>query len=299
MDLLTILDLSIKEAETQGTKNDLSQEKYCNYMDEDSWKLFVENMRNRFPSVFAAFSAGSGDELGIKKSIYPPKMACYGSSSRMLYNLISQSRNKYLIENFSFEKKMATKVGGVAHLDGFIKIEHTDFYIEAKCREPYYKNTYIIDDKYKALYDYIDRDESIALHCEIQQLDDRKMKVVFSVGDTKLQSFDLKQMICHLLAIANERLTNPTHNKIKFVYLLFNPHRISIIDPKYSSKIHNKYDREIAECDSIPFQQLFKTVVNYLRFEQNVSTATQQDIEELVNSFSFIRCDQNDFLDNF
>ena len=78
------LDLSIKKAETGEAKTGkcfvLGERQYENYIDNDTWKAFVDEMRRQYPGAYKEYGEGSGDELGIKKiGRYPPKMASYGS----------------------------------------------------------------------------------------------------------------------------------------------------------------------------------------------------------------------------
>ena len=117
MNTAKLLDLSIKQKETNGSKDNtgyvLHGQKYDNYLDNDSWQEFIDEMKTRYYPIYENYKNGSGDELGIKKiGKYPPKMASYGSSSRMIYLL---SRD---IPNFCVEKKLYTTVGGTANMDG-------------------------------------------------------------------------------------------------------------------------------------------------------------------------------------
>ena len=165
MSISKTIDLSIKRNETGTEKENnyylLADRKYENYIDNETWMTFVTEMKNKYPSAYAEYGEGSGDELGIKKvGKYPPKMASYGSSSRMIYLL---SRD---IRGFQFEKKLPTTVGGIANMDGFLQGEGKQFYIEAKCREPYSPKSYIIDRKYEDLYRYIDAEPTVDLKCK-------------------------------------------------------------------------------------------------------------------------------------
>ena len=106
MSIAKTLDLSIKKNETGTEKENkyylLSDRQYDNYIDNETWAKFVDEMRTNYPSAYAEYGEGSGDELGIKKvGRFPPKMASYGSSSRMIYLL---SRD---IDGFQFEKKLS------------------------------------------------------------------------------------------------------------------------------------------------------------------------------------------------
>ena len=230
MSIAKTLDLSIKFNETgasnEGKSYSLSDRQYENYIDNENWSVFVEEMKTKYPLAYAEYGEGSGDELGIKKvGKYPPKMASYGSSSRMIYLL---SRD---IEGFQFEKKLPTTVGGIANMDGFLQSENIQFFVEAKCREPYSPKSYIIDRKYEALYRYIDAGPSVDIKCNIAIIDDEKMRVQFVAQGTIIMAFDIKQMISHLLGIATKKLNNPTEEKIRFLYLLYNPTSIKIVNP--------------------------------------------------------------------
>ena len=143
------LDLSIKKHEI-GTLDGGFRTKITRqaYMDNLVWDAFKDDMEKNHPNAFAEYGAGAGGEL-TEKNGFPPKMASYGSSSRMIYNLCKD------IENFHFEHKLHTKIGGVANLDGFMETDDKFIFAEAKCREPYGKKTNLIECKYDTLYRYI------------------------------------------------------------------------------------------------------------------------------------------------
>lgn len=294
MSIAKTLDLSIKFNET-GTSNEgksyiLSGRQYENYIDNENWSAFVEEMKTKYPLAYTEYGEGAGDELGIKKvGKYPPKMASYGSSSRMIYLL---SRD---IESFHFEKKLPTTVGGIANMDGFLQGDNIQYYIEAKCREPYSPKSYIIDRKYENLYRYIDAEPTVDLKCNITILDDDKMQVQFVAQGTVITAFDIKQMISHLLGIATAKLDNPTEEKIRFLYLLYNPTNIKIIDPKHTEKIMAAYNTQVSECNSIPFADLFRVVMDYLHDIKSVGDANEQEINIIKSAFTFELCDQNNY----
>lgn len=294
MSIAKTIDLSIKFSETGTEKEEkaycLSDRRYENYIDNESWNAFVEEMRKKYPSAYAEYGEGSGDELGIKKiGKYPPKMASYGSSSRMIYLL---SRD---IESFHFEKKLPTTVGGIANMDGFLQGDNIQYYIEAKCREPYSPKSYIIDRKYENLYRYIDAEPTVDLKCNITILDDDKMQVQFVAQGTVITAFDIKQMISHLLGIATAKLDYPTEEKIRFLYLLYNPTNLKIINPKHTEKIMAAYNTQVSECNSIPFADLFRVVMDYLHDIKSVGDANEQIINIIKSAFTFELCDQNNY----
>ena len=294
MEIAKLLDLSIKQAETNGSKVDMSYvhngREYNNYLDNASWQDFINEMKALYYPIYENYKNGSGDELGIKKvGKYPPKMASYGSSSRMIYLL---SRD---IPDFRFEEKLYTTVGGTANMDGYLNKNGTKYYIEAKCREPYYSHKFIIDRKYEQLYRYLDKLEGLDFKCSIDIIDDKWMKVHFSTSKRAIEHFDIKQMICHLLGIATDKIETPTEDKIQFLYLLYNPTKINIIDIPQKKKLLALYEQEIAECDSIPFAELFKAIVDYLLSNTSVKKSPTTNPEKLKNSFSFKRYDQTTF----
>lgn len=294
MSIAKTLDLSIKFNETGKEKEEkayyLFDRKYENYIDNESWDVFVEEMKNKYPSAYAEYGEGSGDELGIKNDVkYPPKMASYGSSSRMIYLL---SRD---IEGFQFEKKLPTTVGGIANMDGFLQGDNIQFFIEAKCREPYSSKSYIIDRKYEDLYRYIDAEPTVDLKCNITILDGDKMQVQFVAQGTVITAFDIKQMISHLLGIATAKLNNPTKERIKFLYLLYNPSAITIVNPKHEDKIMTAYNTQVRECHSIPFAHLFEVILDYLHYTKKIGNTDEQEKTIIKSTFSLELCDQNNY----
>lgn len=296
MEIAKLLDLSIKQAETNESKTDMcyvhNGREYNNYLDNASWQDFINEMKTLYYPIYENYKNGSGDELGIKKvGKYPPKMASYGSSSRMIYLL---SRD---IPEFCFEKKLFTTIGGTANMDGYLNKNGTDYYIEAKCREPYYSHQFTIDRKYEPLYRYLDKLEGLDLKCSLDIIDNKWMKVHFSTSQRTIEHFDIKQMICHLLGIATDRIEAPTEEKIQFLYLLYNPTKINIIDMPQKKKLLAFYEQEIAECDIIPFAELFNAIINFLFANTNVKKSSAANIEQLKNSFSFKRCDQTTFVE--
>ena len=114
MNLSKELDLAIKfsEAKTHTGGYIVSDKTYNTYMTNAEWEDFKAYM---LPSALEEYSAGGGGEL-IEKNGRPPKMACYGSSSRMIYML------SYEKKGFIYEKKLPTTVGGTANIDGFYDV---------------------------------------------------------------------------------------------------------------------------------------------------------------------------------
>ena len=284
------LDLSIKLHETKSLDGGYiidNKPPYQAYMDNNKWDAFIYDMKINHNDTFNEYGAGSGGETK-PSACFPPKMASYGSSSRFIYNLCKD------VPDFHFEYKLPTKVGGIANLDGFIEKDDRYIFIEAKCREPYGTKNNLIENKYSELYDYITK-SSCNLNIDTINVG-TKMDVTFSVNSRKINHFDIKQMICHLLGMAVKFLNTPTQKKIDFVYLCYNPNLISIIDEKKKASIISTYSTMCDECNSIDFKTLFKVIVTYLNMKLNVGSATQDEISKMIFEFSFKLCDQNNFV---
>lgn len=292
MDLNKILDYAIMVDET--VKNPdikagyvIDGRMYSNYLDNDSWTKFVSEMKIEKPAAYRRYGEGGGKELEERKvgaNIYPPKMASFGSSSRMIYNLMKD------VDYFFFEEKLPTAIGGMANLDGFMDKEDKCIFVEAKCREPYSRKNNIIDRKYEELYNVITKSDNTNITCKMKPIDDRKMKVTFLSGNTEIHHFDLKQMICHLLGVANEFLCgNVDIKNMEFIYLLFNPNLIKLGEGK--DKILKIYNATCNECNSVDFKALFEVIVDYL---QNVKNkGKDKNKADIVNAFTFKLCDQS------
>lgn len=291
MELNKILDYAIMADET--AKNPVKSgytingKTYNNYLGNDSFAEFVEDMKVNHRTVFDMYGKGGGKELEerkVGKNIYPPKMASFGSSSRMIYNLMKD------VDGFLFEKKLPTTVGGIANLDGFMETADKCVFVEAKCREPYTAKDGIIERKYEDLYRTITVSDKTTVACEIKVIDERKMEVKFMSGNTVIHSFDMKQMISHLLGIATAFLKGEFEvKKIDFVYLLFNPKLIEIKESK--EEIYRIYEETCNECNSVDFKALFEVIVDYL--QTNKGLGKDKIKFDIVNNFSFRLCDQS------
>lgn len=225
-DMATALDLAIRDKEGieygYEINNKEEHKKYDNYMSNAEWKKFLNQMSE---GHMKNFKDGNGGELEEKKGRYgmnPPKMASFGSSSRLLYEL---SRD---IEKFSFEKKLHTHVGGVANIDGFLNRDNKYIiYVEAKRREIYggtHKNEKI-NKNYLSVYNEINK-KFKAFSYESSDCDkDNYKKITFKIKDEEVDYFDLKQLICHFLGITYDIIKIGNAN-IKFLYLLYDPSEV-------------------------------------------------------------------------
>ena len=259
--------------------------KYENYLSNDSWGEFKENMRIHYPEAYELFGLGGGKELEertVGKHTYPPKMASFGSSSRMIYNLMKDQ------SDFLFEKKLSTTIGGKANLDGFIETEEKCVFVEAKCKEPYSSNSREVSKKYKELYEFLANSENNNISCSISQKEKEKIEVQFFAGMRQIQHFDIKQMICHLLGIATAYLQGIYDKKIDFIYLLYDPVDLPIENVSDREEILRIYGIECQESESIDFKGLFHDILVFLAEKKG----SNQAVERISKEFSFRMCSQ-------
>ena len=104
---------------------------YNNYMSNEA---FEEELREMKPEIRKQFDDAPGGELKQKSGrygVYPPKMACFGSSSRFICNKLKD------VKGISFEAALATDVGHSANLDARTTLKEVDVLAEAKNREIY------------------------------------------------------------------------------------------------------------------------------------------------------------------
>ena len=297
MELNKILDYAIMQNEIAKNPDvksgyKINENTYYNYLENKCFEKFVDDMKQNHKLAYKMYGEGSGNELEIRKGrgsvLYPPKMASFGSSSRMIYNLMKD------VDGFLFEKQLKTTVGGTANLDGFTETESKYVFVEAKCREPYSAKSNEIEWKYEDLYKYITQSPKTKLECEItgDKEKDKKMKVKFKVNNEVIEHFDIKQMICHLLGVATAFLKGEFDIKnIEFIYLLFNPKLIEIEDKKAKSKIHKIYTQTCNECNLLDFKKLFEVIIEFLKTEYKIGESVPTSA--LVDNFTFKLCDQN------
>ena len=151
IDKATALDFAIRDGQEEfdyGYKIS-GKSPYNNYLSNDDWKRFLDSMS---PLHLAQYNDADGGELKEKSGRWgiPPKMASFGSSSRLIYEC-SKS-----IPGFCFEKQLPTRVGHTANLDGYLRSRESDVFVEAKCREIY--STHLnqkISLAYRDVYEYI------------------------------------------------------------------------------------------------------------------------------------------------
>ena len=285
MNIVKTLDLAIRQSEI-GTNNGgylVNEKTFDCYMTNEEWEKFKNNMT---ANAISEFSKGDGGEL-VEKNGNPPKMASYGSSSRMIYNL---SKDK---EGFHFEKKLHTTIGGTANLDGFYDDGYRYIFVEAKCHEIYSKKSNIVSKSYQKLYEFINTYMTDSI--QIQMSDAKKdgyMDVTYFAEGEELLHFDFKQMICHLLGIATGILKGTLERKqIDFIYLLFDPTELDI--SKETKEVINEiYERTRYECNLVDFATLFRVILIFLMEEKYGYIINDDELDMMTYGFSFILASQ-------
>lgn len=259
-----------------------SKSVYDRYMSNEGWERYLAEMSEDHR---IQYEKGDGGELNEKRGrwgTYPPKMACYGSSSRIIYTLLRG------VANIEFEKKFATQVGHTANLDAYLQTGDTDIFLEAKCREIYASHTKIdIGDVYKPVYEYIKQCNKKFGYSDELSKANNKFKCSFSYDGKKIIRFDIKQLICHYLAIVANYL-KPLNEKdakanIRFVYFIYNPNELG------KETLKEVYKDTIDEIHRIGVIELFKAVFEYQK--KNL------EIEKEMPIFEFVLADQNNIID--
>ena len=237
---------------------------YFNYLSKNSWKEFKDSMKKVHRCQFEDADGGELKEKKGRWGICPPKMASFGSSSRFLYNISKD------IVGFQFEKLLPTRVGHSANLDGYIMRDDVDIFVEAKCKEIYSSHKTIeVSDVYKEIYDKLKTDNGFSYDNNGRPIkngktDDKHFKCTFKFNGKEIIHFDIKQLICHFLAISANILENENANKnIKFIYLIFNPNEVieQVEKESYKKQIIEIYGDTIKEIpDYFDMERLFKSI---------------------------------------
>ena len=279
MNITEKLDLAIKLTETGTTDGGytIGTIKRSTYMSNEEWNSFLNTMDS---VARAEYEAGGGSELKEKNG-RPPKMASYGSSSRMIYNLSRENKS------FVFEKQLPTTVGGKANLDGFLETPDKYIFVEAKCHEPYSVKKNSVSISYKKLYDYINEHAKDFKIDMLPSACGKYMNVTYSIESEKTERFDMKQMICHLLGIATALLNGTLEKKkLSFIYLLYDPTELPI-ENDAKATINSIYERTVFECNRINWNELFRIVLEFLEESKFAGAMTSEEMNNAVCNFSF------------
>lgn len=268
---------------------------YQEYLHKDSWE---ELKRNMDPEHKKQYGAGCGKELDEKDG-KPPKMASFASSSRMIYH------HSHKIPGFVFEKKFSTTVGGMANLDGYLELVGKSIFVEAKCREPYgHKAEQTIKQNYRDIYAYLREKMPDNFSCVMEDIPDKKadkpernMRVAFFCKSESVAYFDIKQMICHLLAVATDGLKHPKNKDRLFLYFLYNPSELQM-QQDAKDEILRIYNDTCWAATNYDFKEMFGYIIDFLIKEKGFC-AEDDYVANLKKSFKFILCDQNTYKDQF
>ena len=262
-----------------------SKSVYDRYMSNEGWKRYLAEMSEDHR---IQYEKGDGGEIIEKRGrwgTYPPKMACYGSSSRIIYTLLRG------VANIEFEKKFATRVGHTANLDAYLQTGYTDIFLEAKCREIYASHTKIdIENVYKPVYEYIKQCNKKFGYSDELSKANNKFRCSFYYDGKQIIRFDIKQLICHFLGIAANYLKpkkgENAMNNIRFVYFIYNPNELG---NEALEEVYDNTKKEIDKIGVIELKELFKAVFEYQK--KNLK------IEKEMPIFEFVLADQNNIID--
>lgn len=286
MGVLDAFDAAIASSENLESGYVVNNRTYYSYLSNEEWSIWLSKMSEEHR---CQFDNGSGGELEPKNG-RPPKMASFASSSRMIYKLSKD------IPGFQFEKQLPTKVGGTANLDGYLERKNTQIYIEAKCREPYsHASIQTIKQNYKPLYSYLREKMPRIFSCVMEDISDsREMRVVFFCKGKLVQYFDIKQMICHMLGIANDMLNPNSSKSVLFLYLLYNPCNLNLPE-EYAEDVLRIYQDTCWAATSYDFTEMYGHIVDYFVRERKISLSEAQ-IDAIKKSFRFALTDQTTYL---
>lgn len=286
MSISNKFDLAIKLAETKSKDGAYTVEdrKYETYMQNTEWEKFKADMT---PTAFKEYCAGGGGELEEKNG-RPPKMASYGSSSRMIYKLSSHKKE------FHFEKKLPTTIGGTANLDGFYEDDNRYVFVEAKCHEIYSSKNSSVSKAYEKLYNFIN--EKISGIVDIKMHDSkcgRYLDVEYFAEGEKLRHFDMKQMICHLLGIATGILKGDLDKKqTDFIYLLYDPSKLELA-PDTKEAVDSIYNRTCYEFNLVDYSRLLRVIFEFLKEIKYTEAVSDEELDALICKFTFTLTSQD------
>ena len=271
-----IRDMDGKPPYGAGYKLEKTGGYYDRYMSNDGWRRYLDEMSKDHRDQY---EKGDGGEL--KEGKYPPKMACYGSSSRIIFTLLKD------IPDIKFEYPLKTYVYRgcrPANLDGYLCADNADIFVEAKCREIYTKHSKVkASREYFKVYEYI-RDNHKNFYFDKEDVIDKSVyNYRFFYNNKHIIHFDIKQLISHFLGIAAGVLEGRVKDRIRFVYFIYNPEELQ------KESLSNIYGKTIAEIDKNGVIELFKAVFEYQK--KNLK------IEKEMPIFEFVWADQNNIID--
>lgn len=309
MDLQTAFDLAKKQLDrgnlNEGYRMDDGR-LYSVYYTRKEWELFLMQMKSKYPLAYHSFDDGNGGELKEKRfkgKLVPPKMASYGSSSRFLFMLSKD------IPHFEFECKLPISILGIrpgteaeASLDGYLPSKQ--IFVEAKCHEIYRPSKHKHNVKYDAFYDFLmdgtNGRFSWGLDKGISRRGNPYEYFSYYWDGHRIESYDIKQVLCHLLGIGKKCLKDHCLDKVQLLYLVYKPgdQLLSFINSEQTRiSILDAWTKERDEAESIDYGAIYKSILMFLRNHQHFGTdISEDDVLKMSELFSFFFCDQKDFL---
>ena len=124
--------------------------------------------------------------------------------------------------------------------------------------------------------------------------DSRDMHVAFFCKGDSVAYFDIKQMICHMLGVANEMLTTKSDKAVLFLYLLYNPAELPH-PPESKQEIMRIYTNTCKAACNYRFEEIFGHIVDFLIREKHISEEPEK-VDKIKSSFRFVLCNQNEFI---
>jgi hypothetical protein len=146
---------------------------------------------------------------------------------------------------------------------------------------------------YEQLYKYINEQMPHSVHIDMQTSKcGRYLNVEYYANGEKLERFDMKQMICHLLGIATGMLKGTLERKqTDFIYLLYDPTELDIA-PDAKEMIDGIYERTCYECNLVDFAELYRVILNFLIQEKYADATSEMDVDDMVLKFTFTLASQ-------
>lgn len=242
------------------TQKDGKISDYPLYFSKSAFDIFLNEMKTVYPQHYDRYKGntnatqnkgGVGGELIEKPGRYgltPPKMASVASSSRFCYLALRNGSNaleynKYISGNdvvFENECRIFTDISTAPQLDGFIEQDGYNIYIEAKCHEIFDNHKVVLKNKY---WDYFKSDDILRPFLNNAETNDETFALPLSLFgiEKKSSRFDIKQLICHLLGIKEQK----ENKKAKLIYLFYEPVADNDEDYILINKVFDELSTEI------------------------------------------------------
>ncbi len=314
MDRKKAFDLAKKQFEggdiKTGYQTDINQDPYLTHSTKEEWCCFLKKMKQCYPKAYNSFRNCKGGELkeffnSRWQKQMPPKMASYGSSSRMIYELSKD------IQDFCFEKPLKICISAnnknteaEASLDGYLELKDKTIYVEAKCHEFYSSRKTEFKHKYLELYEYLKKKTGSCLN---YITNNSNKTICFLWNREPITQFDLKQILCHLLGIAKQSILEKGKQSPVLLYLVYNPSELldkseflnQIDKQRFKESITQCWETEKSEASKPDVKLLYKFIVYFLFDKKGVGNNYSDELKEAIsNNFQFQFCDQFEYRSN-